>query len=223
MLNGLNIDVNSLRQRSCEVKTFLGSQRQSVWETALNLYTGTEKIFIPFLVSNDLYLDFEVNGLKLALYNLKYNGYELADNFLNNLDSEEVRGVQGLIGIDVLQFIKPFSFVNCMHGTAIQVNQGLVPFGDINHFLTSNQQRALFSGTTKENVDTGCRSPSTDFDNEKFSQLQSRDDVSFPIRITFMDETCVNSVIEPINTYFNPLNFHKTDSDLDLGFKIYTN
>ena len=135
VLSKLGMDALPMREYPCEVKTFLGAQERLVKETALTIDTGNRKLIFPFLVDSNLNLEFEVRGLRLALHNIRYKGYKLADSFLNDLNSDHIVGIQGLIGIDVLQFILPFSFMKCMHGTAINLTQGIVPFGNIFHFI----------------------------------------------------------------------------------------
>ena len=46
--------------------------------------------------------------------------------------------IDGLIGIDVLQFMQ-FSTVPCMHGQAFKVANKLIPFGNSEHFVYSGQ------------------------------------------------------------------------------------
>lgn len=57
-------------------------------------------------------------------------------DLVNNGDQLEV---QGLIGVDILQFFSEFRLVSCMLGSAWKVPSGIVPFGNVLHFLHSDQ------------------------------------------------------------------------------------
>ena len=45
----------------------------------------------------------------------------------------------GLLGTDVIQFIKEFKTIDCLNGSAFSVSNGIIPFGDTAHFLLPNQ------------------------------------------------------------------------------------
>ena len=47
--------------------------------------------------------------------------------------------IHALVGTDVLQFIRDLSVVKCMYGSVFRLGSGLVPFGNINHFLYPEQ------------------------------------------------------------------------------------
>ena len=47
--------------------------------------------------------------------------------------------VDGLIGIDVIQFLEPFNQRNILNGKAFEVYNGLVPYGNIESFLFPNK------------------------------------------------------------------------------------
>ena len=133
-----------MREYTCDLKTFVGSQRRSVKETEMQVYLNQgEGQEIEMLVT-DLDLDFKVHGLRDAIKNLAQEESRFADsNFNTALHSDNVSGVECLLGTDALQFFKQFSFSKRLRGTVINTSFGIIPFGDIGNFLTHDQRRNL--------------------------------------------------------------------------------
>lgn len=44
--------------------------------------------------------------------------------------------VRGLLGVDIIQYLKPMQLVECMKGSAWEI-----PFGNISNFLLPDQNR----------------------------------------------------------------------------------
>ena len=115
-----------------QVKTFLGSGVKSLEETSINVFMPSGRYLVrSILVDNEFNVDLNVRGLKTAIDNIKKLNKVLASNY--------DEPVQGLIGADILQFIKELKIVPCMHGSAFSVATGIIPFGDTNHFLYPGQ------------------------------------------------------------------------------------
>ena len=44
-----------------------------------------------------------------------------------------------LLGVDALQFIGNLNVISCLNGSAFQLSDGLVPYGNVDAFLTPKQ------------------------------------------------------------------------------------
>ena len=122
--------------------------------------------------------------------------YKLAEPDLLNGDQLEV---QGLIGIDIIQFFSEFKKVPCMLGAAYKVPSGLVPFGNIMHFLYGNQI-----------ISQGPVQPTST--EVSFTQAITRYDNDIPT-------TVVNFVLQPRKSYFSPLETLFPESAVEQGLE----
>ena len=137
VLSKLQCSPNSLTSVVYDVKTFLGSGRKSLKEVTLEVHLPSKRYNnLPVLVDDQFDIDLNVQGLGKSVQNFKRNQLELSANY--NLDSDKVH-VHGLIGVDIIQFIKELRIINCMHGSAFQVASGIIPFGNTAHFLYPDQ------------------------------------------------------------------------------------
>ena len=85
----------------------------------------------PILIDNSFGVDMNVRGFKESISNISKLNYKLAANYHEP--------IHGLIGADVIQFIKELKIIDCMHGSAFSVHTGVIPFGDTTHFLYPGQ------------------------------------------------------------------------------------
>ena len=114
------------------VKTFIGSGLKSLKEATIDVFLPSGRYLLTsILIENNLSIDLNVRGLRESIKNIKDKGYKLQAD----LD----KPILGLIGTDCLQFIKEFKTVDCMNGSAYSVRNGIMPFGDTNHFLFPGQ------------------------------------------------------------------------------------
>ena len=136
-----------------EVKTFLGSSKKKLSEVNLDVFVGSSKHYAMLMLIDDQFdISFDVRGLGQAVTNLKSNGHILAADL--KTDSDLVT-VHGLIGVDVIQFLKQVRMINCMNGSAWRVSKGIIPFGNVEHFLHSSQIESIkFSRKSVNNFNT---------------------------------------------------------------------
>lgn len=114
------------------VKTFLGSGAKTLQEAMVTVYLPSGRYLLrPMLIDSQFNVDLKVRGFNEAIQNIKNKNYNLAAEFNEP--------ILGLIGADVIQFIKELKVVQCMNGSAFSVTTGIVPFGDTNHFLYPGQ------------------------------------------------------------------------------------
>ena len=101
--------------------------------------------------------------------------------------------VHGIIGVDVLQFLPEFELVPCMNGSARKVPGGLVPFGNILHFLHHRQVIPIEKYQCAEN---------------NFKDIVEGLEREVPA-------TMVNFVLHPNKSYFSPLESLFPDSAVE--------
>ena len=123
--------------KTYDVNTFLGSVRKSMKEIGLSviLTEGTREIL--FLVDDDIDMKFCVPGLRDAINNLTEKVVKLAADF--SCIKKDTLHVHGLLGVDLLQYLRPMMLINLMGGFPWEVSQGVIPFGNVSHFLLSRQ------------------------------------------------------------------------------------
>ena len=133
----LDLNVDKLNKVEYEVKTFLKSENKNFREATIqvNLPSGRYNV-VPILVDEDFDLDIKVRNLNVAVNNLKNSKIKLAAEFENASDTISVHG---LVGSDILQFIEEMRVIKCLNGSAFAIAAGLIPYGNISHFLFSNQ------------------------------------------------------------------------------------
>ena len=163
-----------------EVKTFMGSSKKRLKEVNLDVFVGSSKHYAMLMLIDDQFdISFDVKGLGQAVKNLKSNGHTLAADY--EADSDLVT-VHGLIGVDIIQFLKQVHMINCMNGSAWKVSdsRGIIPFGNIQHFLYPSQIKATNLSNSVNNYNTII---------SKYK----------------CPSTLVNFVLEPKNSYDDPL------------------
>ena len=136
VIQGLNIDVSGYNKMLFDVSTFLGEKKKELTQLVLELDLPGRSIAMPMLVDSDFNLEFNVTDFGHVVSNLKNLGFQLAADFDEN--SDLVR-VDGLIGVDLIQYMQFLPNVKCMNGIAWQTPQGIIPFGNALNFLHTHQ------------------------------------------------------------------------------------
>ena len=180
------LDLKALHSVSYDVHSFVASKEKSFFLSSFDIDLPGRKQF-PFslLIDESFDIKFEIPGLEVAYENLNKLGYRI--NAMH--DYNECIELNALIGIDLLQYLPPFKFEKCMNGACFNIGQNIVPFGDINNFLYSDQITKLnsFTNGTRASCENVARS-------------------SF-----------VNQVLSPSVSYFNPLMSIFDDSEVEHG------
>ena len=134
----------------------------------------------------------------MAVNNIVQEGYTLAEPTLAT--NGESIPIQGLVGVDILQFIPNLHISKCMLGLVWSTPSGIVPFGNVLHFLHPNQVTPISShGLITER-------PALDYRNV----VSSLNDT--PV-------THVNFVLSPKKSYFSPLESLFPDSSVEQGLE----
>lgn len=76
-----NCNTDRLNKKELVIKTFIGAIKWDLKEIELNLKLTDKKFSLPFLVEENLEIDFHLDGLGVVINNLKRNGYKLAADF----------------------------------------------------------------------------------------------------------------------------------------------
>ena len=130
-----------------DVRTFLGSSKKELKEVNLDVYTGQFKHYaVLMLIDNQFDINFKVKGLGQAVTNMTNRGHKLAAEY----EGDTVT-VHGLIGVDIIQYLKPARMVSCFNGSAWELEQGIIPFGNVNNFLYPNQRHKVSSNSQVNN------------------------------------------------------------------------
>ena len=178
---------NEVLKTDLHISTFIDSEVKSFSEVCLAIdFNEGNRYPIPFLVNEDFNLSFSIDGLKDACRGIKQT-YRLADTF----DSDEVL-LEGLLGVDSIQYLGRCNLVSCMGGKAIELKTGLLPFGNIDSFLDSRQLSSKYCQVSNISV--------ADLTNEAEQATYSE-----AVDSVTIGSSLVNFVLNPLPTHFDPI------------------
>ena len=184
---------------SYDVTTFLGASERHFGECLMHVsIPGGRKQPIAMLADPQFNISLNVSQLDVAVNNIVQEGYTLAEPTLAT--NGESIPIQGLVGVDILQFIPNLHISKCMLGSAWSTPSGIVPFGNVLHFLHPNQVTPISSH------DLITERPAPDYRNV----VSSLNDT--PV-------THVNFVLSPKKSYFSPLESLFPDSSVEQGLE----
>ena len=153
---------------------------------------GGRLVFIPLLVDDNVDVIFEVPGMNEVVAKFKQQEIRFADKTFNEERNEELFRVDMLLGIDILQFFPEVRFTKIYGGTCLIVNSKFAPVGNVLNFLNDVQKRQLFN-TMSHQVRNENLDPKT--------------------------KSNVNLVMDPLKSFFNPLDSILSESDIDNGLE----
>ena len=119
------------------VSGFLGNGTKPLSELSLSIdfSDGLGYRQLPVYIDKNFHLEFHIDKLNYAMQNLGED--TLADT--QAVSSGDLVKLEGVLGVDSIQFFGDFRKVKCMRGAAISIGGKLIPYGDIQHFLTKEQ------------------------------------------------------------------------------------
>lgn len=118
------------------VKTFLDSGVREFSEVSLLLDLQGNNLQVPVLIDEDLDMSFSIPSYHLALQNIRRE-YDLGDNGLVNLTADDLTvDIDGILGVDLIPYLPTFSIQTCLKGSAIVVGSKVLPFGNVENFLS---------------------------------------------------------------------------------------
>ena len=205
VLNNLNINKDKLRNVPYEVKTYISSEIKQLKEVLLDVEIGHNKFLpLPILIDNYFNIEFQIADLNKALSNFNNMNLNLAAKF-NQSDKVEV---DGLIGVDYIQFLQPIKHVNLLNGSAWQIFDKICPYGNILHFLHKNQ----ITPVTYENKNKLNSSIESQSDKKVNCNLNYNSIIS---RYSGGKNSKINFVLKPKQTYDDPFVEIFNDSDVE--------
>ena len=135
VMRGLGCHRSFLTPVEFNVKTFLGFKKKTLNQVILGI--GVDKsssLALPVLIDGEFDMNFRFDDFKSVKNNLINLNYKLA--FLHKQNDVHVHG---LLGVDVIQFMKNIKMVDYMKGSAWEFPTGISPFGNCQHLLYKNQ------------------------------------------------------------------------------------
>ena len=184
-------DVNKLFELQCEVSTYIGQGTKEFKQMSTGIEINNMYIFVPLLVDRTLNIQFEVPGLNQTVTKLKRSGFALLDEtFCDDKNHDELQ-VDVLLGVDVVQNMVSGSYQKILGGTCFVLNNKVAPIGNVFNFLNNEERRVVMSSLVKSSDD----------------KLEDK------------VKTMVNLVMDPLKSYFNPIENILEDSEVDNGLE----
>ena len=184
-------ETSTLSEVTFDVCTFIDEKRRTFKQIGLELkITPSCKIVVPFFVDSEFKIKYEIEGMNTVVENLKASGIKLADTSFNIEKDHSLIHLGALIGADVLQHFPSFYMDNCLYGKGFCINDEIIPFGSITNFLYKNQRKEYYEILDRKNK--------IDLNN---------------------NETQINFVVDPLKSYYNPLDSILKDSQVDNGLE----
>ena len=185
-------DVDELYALEMDVSTYIGEGTRQFKQMSTGVRINGQLNFVPLLIDRTLDIEYEAPGLTHVVNKFKRNNIQLLDEaFISNANHDTVK-VDMLMGIDIIQLLIPSQYKEMLGGTCFVFNNKVAPVGNVFDFLTPAQEkeiRASIMQTTKT-----CH-----------EDAKTR--------------TVVNLVMDPLKSYFNPLETILEDSEVDNGLE----
>ena len=145
VLTKLKCSPDEGRTVDLQINTFLAQGKRSVRELMFGISVNkSSEINLPLLIDDKFKLSFSVNNLKLALNNIVDGGYPLADKSILMCTNDYLH-LDGLIGVDLIQFLPELKLERCLNGACFTVADGIIPFGNIDNFLNPKQLKHAYA------------------------------------------------------------------------------
>ena len=183
-------DVNKLFELQCEVCTYIGQGTKDLKQMSTGIEINNMYIFVPLLVDKALDIKFEVRGLNQTVNKLKNGGYALLDqSFCDDKNHDEIL-IDVLLGVDV-QYMVTGSYKKILGGTCFVYDNKVAPLGNVFNFLDNEERKTVMSSLVKT------------YHNKSEDKVK----------------TMVNLIMDPLKSYFNPLENILEDSEVDNGLE----
>ena len=134
---------------------------------------------------------FEVPGMNEIINKFRQNNIALLDETFNEDKDHEIVAVDMLIGIDITQYMSSVTWNKVLGGSCMVINNKMAPIGNVFNFLNKDQRKSVMSSINKS------------------------DDKN----VSFKTKTMINLVMDPLKSYFNPLEHILEDCEVDNGLE----
>ena len=184
-------NVDELYELQCEVCTYIGQETKGFKQMSSGIMINKQLIFVPLLVDKTLNISFEVPGLSLVVDKFKKQNIGLLDQaFCENRNHDKLE-IDMLLGIDAVQYLLSGTYDKLLGGTCFVFNDKVAPVGNVFNFLNEEERKFVMSSLVRRN-------------NESIDEKT---------------KTMINLVMDPLKSYFNPLENILEDSDVDNGLE----
>ena len=184
-------DVNKLYEMECEVSTCIGQKDKEFKQMSTGVEINGMFVFVPLLVDKSLNISFEVPGLNMTINKLKRNNIGLLDQSFYEEKNHDKMEVDMLLGIDIVQYMLSGTYLKVLGGTCFVLDNKVAPLGNVFNFLNEEERKLVMSSLNNSNARNS---------NDKI-------------------KTMVNLIMDPLKSYFNPLESILEDSDVDNGLE----
>ena len=184
-------DINRLYELECEVCTYIGQETKEFKQMSTGIKLGNSLVFVPLLVDNSLNISFEVPGMNEVISKFTANNIKLMDDTFYEKGNHDLITVDMLLGIDVLHHMPSFEWKQIMGGPGIVMQGKVAPIGNVYNFLDAQQRKFV----------------------RKLLQVKCKGRESNAMK------TMVNAVLDPIKSYFNPIDHILNDTEVDNGLE----
>ncbi|KAG1661544.1 DNA damage-binding protein 1 [Nymphon striatum] len=144
---------------------------------------------LPFFINKQFSFSINISQIEQCISNINNSGLKISPNFPSFSKRHSLK-VMGLIGADILQYFDKFHVTPCLRGKALQLHNGLIPFGSVTLFLNAEVLRP---------------------------DLKLRYNLGEPKSSTV--KKAVNFVLAPPSSHFSPLTVVMPDSDVEQGIE----
>ncbi len=175
----------------CDIKTYNGLESKTFKQIALGVEVDPNKriIPVPILIDENLDIEIEIPGMNYVVNAFEKSKFRLLDSFYNSKVNNEKVKIDMLVGVDIIQYLPSFNIKKELNGSCLEVGKKLAPIGNILNFLNNKQTIELTKTLT---------------DRKRYEE---------------QTKTSVNLVMDPIKSYFNPLDHILQDSEVDNGLE----
>ena len=205
----IHLGLKDLPEVKFNLRTFMGSCEKTYEVAKCYIYvTPKHRVVSEFLVDKQFDIDYKVPGIGMIVDNLVSANFSLADTFYHDceMSASSIDGFDVLLGSDLIKYLEPMSTVGVGNGTALSIDDGLIIFGPASDFLTSEQQSFLSQKCNTSVRATSLPVSTSTTEMSNCSTIESSDNI----------DKQVNFILNPHNSYFNPILYAKSDPDMDV-------
>ena len=182
-------DIKQAFVLDCDVSTYLSQDTKEFKQMSTGIKIGKTFVSVPLLIDSTFDITYDVPGMSAVVSKFKENNIRLLDEAFNLDTNHDQIKVDMLMGIDVLQHMT-YHTTQLLGGSCIVMFNKISPVGNIFRFLDMEQRKAVRNN------------------------LKAKTE-----RVSNNTKTVVNAVMDPLKSYFNPLENILTDSEVDNGLE----
>ena len=176
-----------------DVCTYIGQETKNFKQMSTGIRVNDRLVFVPLLVDDKMKISYDVPGMNIIVNKLKSQNVKLADeSYYQDNNNHESIEIEMLVGMDIIQYFS-LEVRKVCGGFSFIINGKVAPVGNVFNFLNSVERKVLFD-----------------------SRLRNPDRVN---NVSNKTKTMVNLIMDPLKSYFNPLEHILTDSEVDNGLE----